>query len=415
MQNNLNSTWIKNINIVCQNLLIPTMIILLFLYNTAVNIWVNGRIETAQNILAIVIVLVFICNIFSNPKENITNWISDNKWIVLYFVARGVSLYLSGFDYSVIRTIFFELFLLVCITESLIKKNNSLYISIFVVLQSTFTFLSLLIFYIKDYIGEQFVSMLYDMTYLDKCQNALLFGNQNSAGIMAGFAVIIAIVKLKECRNNKFIPAIYGIFNIVVLLLFGCRSAEIGLLAVMVALIIICIFKNISLKQITVIALIIGAVSIIPLYGIMEFEGGIDSLSFTETEEKIDRLSTGRYVIWKECAIEQQDSLLFGEGSLKLEQAERNALFAGATWEFREVKELGPHNGYIAMMSCTGIIGYVLFFIILLDKVLKIKNRSSYWYLVLIFIFAINCFENLFILNRFFTSFYLFYILEELK
>lgn len=415
MQNNLNSTWIKNINIVCQNLLIPTMIILLFLYNTAVNIWVNGRIETAQNILAIVIVLVFICNIFSNPKENITNWISDNKWIVLYFVARGISLYLSGFDYSVIRTIFFELFLLVCITESLIKKNSSLYISIFVVLQSTFTFLSLLIFYIKDYIGEQFVSMLYDMTYLDKCQNALLFGNPNSAGIMAGFAVIIAIVKLKECKNNRFIPAIYGIFNIVALLLFGCRSAEIGLLAVLATLIIICIFKNISLKQITVVALIIGAVSIIPLYGIMEFEGGIDSLSFTENEANIDRLSSGRYIIWKECAIEQQDSLFFGEGSLKLEQAERTALFENISWSFKKATVFGPHNGYIAMMSCTGIIGYVLFFIILLDKVLRIKNRSSYWYLVLIFIFAINCFENLFILNRFFTSFYLFYILEELK
>lgn len=415
MQNNLNSTWIKKINIVCQNLLMPTMIILLFLYNTAVNIWVNGRIETAQNILAILIVLVFICNIFSNPKENITNWISDNKWIVLYFVARGVSLYLSGFDYSVIRTIFFEMFLLVCITEGLIKKNNSLYIAIFVVLQSIFTFLSLLIFYIKDYIGEQFVSMLYDMTYLDKYQNALLFGNPNSAGIMAGFAVIIAIVNLKERRNNRFIPAIYGLFNIVALLLFGCRSAEIGLLAVIASLIIIYIIKDISLKQITAVALIIGAVSIIPLYGIMEFEGGINSLSFTETEANIDRLSTGRYIIWKECAIEQQDSLMFGEGSLKIEQAERTALFEDVSWSFKKATVFGPHNGYIAMMSCTGIIGYVLFFIILLDKVLKIKNRSSYWHLVLIFIFAINCFENLFILNRFFTSFYLFYILEELK
>ena len=166
---------------------------------------------------------------------------------LVYFVIRFASFVATGFDYSVIRTIFFEMFLLVCITEGLIKKNNSLYIAIFVVLQSIFTFLSLLIFYIKDYIGEQFVSMLYDMTYLDKYQNALLFGNPNSAGIMAGFAVIIAIVNLKERRNNRFIPAIYGLFNIVALLLFGCRSAEIGLLAVIASLIIIYIIKDISL------------------------------------------------------------------------------------------------------------------------------------------------------------------------
>ena len=75
--------------------------------------------------------------------------------------------------------------------------------------------------------------------------------------------------------------------------------------------------------------------------------------------------------------------------------------------------ELGPHNGYISMISGAGWLGLLLFIAILIQRILRSKNlEKGNWYLMLIFIFAINCFESLFILNRFFAGFYMFLILE---
>lgn len=75
--------------------------------------------------------------------------------------------------------------------------------------------------------------------------------------------------------------------------------------------------------------------------------------------------------------------------------------------------QLGPHNGYIGMISATGWAGFGLFIAILLQRIKRAKHlEKGRWYLMLIFIFVINCFESLFILNRFFTCFYMFLILE---
>jgi hypothetical protein len=66
-----------------------------------------------------------------------------------------------------------------------------------------------------------------------------------------------------------------------------------------------------------------------------------------------------------------------------------------------------------AMISATGWAGFGLFIAILLQRIKRAKHlEKGRWYLMLIFIFVINCFESLFVLNRFFTCFYMFLILE---
>ena len=135
-------------------------------------------------------------------------------------------------------------------------------------------------------------------------------------------------------------------------------------------------------------------------------------------EYNLDQLSSSRYTIWKECFITQQDDLLFGKGNLKLEQQARKDFLKdfeknNENYIFFNAVEFGPHNGYISMISGAGWLGLLLFIAILIQRIRRSKNlEKGNWYLMLVFIFAINCFESLFILNRFFACFYMFLILE---
>ena len=105
-------------------------------------------------------------------------------------------------------------------------------------------------------------------------------------------------------------------------------------------------------------------------------------------------------------------------GNLKLEQDARKEMVAAnncGEYSWYEIAaELGPHNGYISMISGAGWLGLLLFIAILIQRIRRSKNlEKGNWYLMLVFIFAINCFESLFILNRFFACFYMFLILES--
>lgn len=408
---NVDKSWIDDLNNICQKYLMPVMLVLLFLYNTIVNTWVEGRIETLQNLLAIVIMCVFVCNILKNPKINIPSWIENNKLVFLYFVVRLISLIQSEFDYSVIRSVFFEAFLLVCITDNLVLQNRMTYIKLFASLQLVFSLLSLGMYYSMNMFSDSYTTMLYNWTNLEKCQNALLFGNPNTAGIMAGFGIVVAIICYKrQLCNNKLVIA-YGLFNAVALVLFGCRSADVGIIAIIIVTIIT--RDGAVMKKLTYFALA-GAVALtMLLYGVMAMEGGINNLEMSDLELRINSLSSGRYLIWNECAVEQQDSFIFGEGSLKVEQKERQLLFVDKSYELAHASSFGPHNGYIGMISATGIAGLILFILIMLGKIRKSKNIDNHWALILIYIFVINCFESLFILNRFFTCFFMLYILTS--
>ena len=74
---------------------------------------------------------------------------------------------------------------------------------------------------------------------------------------------------------------------------------------------------------------------------------------------------------------------------------------------------LGPHNGYLAMLWCSGILGSMLFFTSLLRKILNARGLEiDSRYMIPIFVFVINMFESMFIVNRYFVVLYLFLILS---
>ena len=176
--------------------------------------------------------------------------------------------------------------------------------------------------------------------------------------------------------------------------------------------------KLLRIRKETLIAgvLVMCIATLLPVYLVVNHSQNIGTLYYTDLEHKMDKISSGRYLIWKECIINQNNSLIFGEGNLKLEQEERIQYIndhEDIYWGYVSSSQLGPHNGYIGMISATGWAGFGLFIAILLQRIKRAKHlEKGRWYLMLIFIFVINCFESLFVLNRFFTCFYMFLILE---
>mgnify|MGYP002798805057 FL=1 len=159
--------------------------------------------------------------------------------------------------------------------------------------------------------------------------------------------------------------------------------------------------------------------TLVPIYGFTLYQiNNYGEFSYNEAETSINELSTGRYLIWKECIITQDGHELFGTGSLNNVHEARDNLIAQnpeAPWEYQRIhlNELNPHNGYIAQISATGWVGFALFIAILAQRIKRAEHlNKGRWYLLIIYTLVINCFESLFILNRFFTCFYMLLILE---
>lgn len=412
--------WINNLNIFSSKILMSIMAVLFICTNTVLNMWIGERIETIQNLLAIVILLIVAVNLFSSPKSNLMPWLKSNVLVVAYFIIRLISLWQNGFDYSVIRTIFFEMFFLIGIcrfTISAVDRRN-FYIKSFIWFELIISLLCVLIFFVVPYLNSDIQEIVMTCTYYEKAATAALFSNVNTAGIMAGFSIILSIaIYKKKILPGKFI-IVFGLYNVVALVFFGARSADIGIIAVLLFIGIKYISKSGNLKRFTIIALCLMVLTLIPIYGMIGYYESKQTLSYESIEGKLSLLSSGRYIIWKESFLIQQDSLIFGKGSLKLEQEARKELVDNikptSSSRFYAATELGPHNGYIGMISGAGWLGFLVFIAILIQRIRRSKSlESGNWYLLLIFFFAINCFESLFILNRFFICFYMFLILES--
>ena len=136
-----NRKWLIKLNKISWNVLMPVMAVTFILFNTVINQWIGERIETLQNLLVIFIMLIFACNIFADPKKNIPAWIRTNWLVIIYFAVRAMTLIKMDFEYSTIRTIFFEVFFLIGITECTVggSDKRNLYIKIFVWMELVLT------------------------------------------------------------------------------------------------------------------------------------------------------------------------------------------------------------------------------------------------------------------------------------
>lgn len=412
-----NKMIIERLNSFANKYLMPLMAIAFLAMNTVFDIWIGNRVETVQNILGVPIILIFLYSFTYKPKEAIITWLRENAFVLVYFVIRFASFAVTGFDYSVIRSIFFEIVFLVCINKTFISVDKKgTYIKLFMCFEFLITFIGFILYYASKVFGETFYNFLESITFIAQSERAILYGNVNTAGIVAGFAVVVAVAVYNSNLFNKKIVALYGAYNFIAMLLYGCRSADVGILVSFVALLIVVIVPKCNRQLLTMVIIVTMALSVIPIYGAVEIFGQDNNYELTDMEHKLNDLSTGRYMIWKECYMMQQEQPLLGYGSLRLEREARQTFFSDLGsdyWRYEEAAQIAPHNGYIGILSATGILGLVAFVLVMLDKIKKSNlMRTGFWYLIPVYIFAVNCFESTFILNRFVAFFFMLVILS---
>ncbi|MFV0505029.1 MAG: O-antigen ligase family protein [Lachnospirales bacterium] len=415
-----NKLWINKLNQINSRILMPAVFITFVLFNTVINLWLDKSLETIQNLLVIGVVGIVIINFLLKSKEEKMSLIKANYLLIAYIVIRAVSFINSGMDYSVARTIFFEVFFLIGITKITIDKRalKKIYIYGFLIIEFILTLLCLIIYYMGEKILRSDLEFLNNYTYYLKNNTAAIFSNPNTAGIMAAFAIILmfAIYRREWSIKIKVFASIFAIYNVLFLFTQNTRSAEIGFLAVILVLIFKTFSKKIDKKRLCHITLIGCLIIMAGAYTFIQYNISIDPRANNDLEERINELSSNRYAIWKGCIIEQNEHKLFGAGNLALEEKNRKLMFTEENeyrYPMRKSANFGPHNGYIGMISGTGWLGFIIFISLLFQRINRAKALNKYnWYLLIVFIFAINLFESLFILNRFFTCFYLFLILE---
>ncbi len=408
----------EKVNMLNSKILMPLMALSFILFNTVINLYIGERIETIQNLLAIAVLAVLAFWLLSDLKAGLMPWLRQNILVIGYFAARAISCVLSGFDYTVIRSIFFEVFYLIGISKITLGGKREFYVKAFMVLEMILNAGSLLLYYYNEVTTGSIQGILSQYTYFESSGPGLIFNNINNAGILAGFSVVLAIVLYGRKKYNKILIILFGIFNVIALILFGCRSAEMGVIFALIFWAASRLVPKIKKNIITMICLVCMILTLIPIYGFINYN--IDNngaFSYTETEAKLNDVSTGRYLIWKECIITQSDDRLFGAGSINTELQERAELVSEINyseyWRYVHVADIRPHNGYLAQISISGWIGFALFAAILMQRLKKAEHlQNGRWYLLAIFSFVLNCVENLFVLSRSFTCFYMLLILE---
>lgn len=410
----------NNIN---KSVFIPLMAICLIFYSTAVNKMLGGIMETAQNVLAIGIFAIIGLNIFFFVKEDWKTYIKTNLIVIIYFFIRLITLFSVGFQYSAIRSVFFEVFFLlgICTFTSGDKKNIYKLISLFLYFELILSVLSVAIYFIVPILGEQVINAFVENTMYQKFPMAALFVNQNTAGIMSAFALIFlySFYEKERVKKRKIIIGLLIIYQLLFLYFQHCRSAEVAILVVIGIVIFRKIFKTISTKKIVATICVLCMLCIAGIYALEIHSINDNPYVLSESEEVLNDLLSNRISIWKGCIIEQKSHPLLGAGSLALEQDNRKAILIDLDidqrygWRMCQSSKLGPHNGYIGMISATGWLGFLAFMAALYSKIKKSKLiEEGNWYLLIIFTLIVNLFESLFILNRFFLCFYMFMILE---
>ena len=402
----------------------PLLIILIMFFsfgNTIIGRKFFTLNERGEIISALLLSIVF-CVLFFKKGEY-KKFIKKNIFVILYLIIRLVLIFKLSFDYSTIRSVFFEAFFLIVISEDLlkgqsvlIKKSTYLITGINLALNAINLFLSWNITSNYPILSKQIVEKISLYGIKGVLPQCTMYANPNSLGIMSAFSILILANLIR--RKKPFVrifSAIAIIFNLYCIYASQCRSAIVALLGCLAIYLFRLVVKNIDVRKITAVIMLMCLIASFSILGYAEKhkETGINYYHITKEENLIENMSSGRYLIWKTGLFAHKNTAFLGSGSAKNEINNR-ARFVKNNYEkgWTRYENLGPHNGYLAMLWCSGILGSIMFFAGLLKKIFNSRGlEADSKYLILIFIFVINMFESMFIVNRYFVVLYLFLIL----
>lgn len=390
------------------------------------------KIEIIVGVIMIAMLILKLIMVDGNQRKK---WFAASALTFVYFIIRFITLAKLGFEPTTVRTIFFEVIYLLCLSEfTMDTKFFKSFVMKFTMIWTFALNIPNIIFYkmliasgrgssLEDFFVEY--SFLKHDPYRPK---GTLFINPNTFGILSALCIIFAYIlycdSKSKYRKPIFIACIlfYGTF----LIISGCRSGMLAVLIVFAIALLNKVFPKLSCKkEILAIYLII----LIATGGMVVFihSNEADNIyDFTYKEMDIDAASSGRYFIWKSAFHSDKDNLVLGCGSLRNELNLRNDYQQKehdirAEWKrargIEDVKPyertiLGPHNGYMAMILCTGYIGAIAFFILLFNKIAKSKALDNgNWYMLVIFFLITNVFENFLVVNKYFICLFMFMVL----
>lgn len=419
-----------------QNILILSAVVIFTLNYTIVGVLKGGWFSPLKNLVMIGIFLLFAYRFFTVSKEERRLWFTQKflyvpsfVWLLAYFVVRCICFAVNGFQYGIAREIFFEFVFLVAICPWTVGKwvHFDLIAWVFCGINLVMNLANTYCCHVpkafftaggSEPVNGGIIGFLTHLKayapYGTEYNLALLYSNPNSMGIMTGMAILLSFLLVKKNKGLIFF-AIYWIYSFYALCASGSRGAMVGLITALLSIGALRIFHKVSPKILIAACLLVCSLVAAGMYGFIGYNLKDGDITFTQPELQINTVSTGRYLIWQTCYRAHRDTKLVGVGDATIEKKIRNEqLREDFVHNYGSEEGFIPttfsvHNGYLATIFITGWIGFILFLIILLDKICKSKSvakgsmQGFFIAGIIIFTLMISNFEALLITSRYYT------------
>lgn len=357
-----------------------------------------------------------IINLFLCSFEEIKYIIRTNIFVILYLV---YSLYfiLNKPNQMDGLTFFYELFFLsVGFLLCKFLDNLDYVFKAFILIIFLLNIISVIVFKIMEIHSElNFINyiqqFIVNYTFYNQSPFCTIYVNPNYAGIVTGICIFMSVNYLKE---KSIIKYLFLIFSVWFIWFQQCRSAQIALVCCIIGFVFERYIRFIKPKHIAGGFLLLSMMFSmgIVLFVFHNSNDKSEIVNMTAKETKINDLSSQRYMIWKVDLNGNKNDLLFGTGNFEKEKEGRNS-FIREMFPAEYAKQLiesfwafNAHNGYIGTLIVKGIIGILIFILILLMRIYNMNTiEAKKWYLCLSFIFIVNIFESYFITETFLGCF----------
>lgn len=434
-------TWLDWV----QNILIISAVVIFTLNYTIVGVVKGGWFSPLKNLVMIGIFMLFVYRFFTVSKAERKQWFTQKflrvpsfVWLLAYFIVRCICFAVNGFQYGIAREIFFEFVFLVAICPWTVGPRVRfdiiawIFCGINLVMNLANTYCCHVLKVLYEETGGSPVDggLLGFLTHLKTYASygvgdkvSPLYSNPNSAGIMTGMALLFSFLLI---RRKKKLPlfVLYWMYSLYVLYIDASRGAMIGFIAAILCVGLLKLIPKLQPRVLITASLLLCIGIAIGIYGFIGYNLSDGDRNFTDLENKLDDMSSTRYQIWQTCYRAHQDTRLLGTGNATLEKKSRNEqIRADLIEDYATDREFVPttlsvHNGYLATIFIAGWIGFVLFSIILFDKISKghinenSKRESQILSAIVVFSLMVSNFEALMITSRYYTILVLLLILS---
>lgn len=370
--------------------------------------------ERGQILLSIILITLVVASFFQLRGEEKRTYIKRQSLIILYFLIRLITFITTGMEYTMARSVIFEGLYLIVLTGLVIDSE---FVKKYVFSFLIFTNLGLNI--INTIVNlycepmrlgkiseDKFYIFTYYHTYLGDFPNysySSMYSNPNHIGMLTGLAVLIAL-SLYDSKMNKIIKLLYPVyilFSLYCIWYSNCSSSQVGTIAVVLAWIIVKFVKPVTPKKIVYLCLAccIAVTCTMQVYISKQLPPGEP---YTEIEMQLEDKTTTRYSVWKDAYFSHKEEILLGCGNVSLEKLDRSkyeseiGIYNGGL-SILDMKGLrGTHSGYLGMFYCTGLLGSLVFLLILIQKIRKSQflEKDLLYYLTMVFLLVVNLVEN---------------------